>query len=415
MSHPLTSTASSPQAETLESALWDIVRDLGRVPTDVAHPGSQLDQARHEALLFTHLYDQTHDRAFLETANAKADECADLMARLPLPSSLYHGVAGVGWLFAHMERLGVLDVPCDLDDIDDLLITNVRANPTQRFDLVSGLTGIGVHFLERPPSASRDAGIDAVVSALATTAERSTDGACWLTRPEWVPAHARDSAPDGRYDLGVAHGAPGVIALLALVACSDGARPTTSGLLRDATRWLLAQERKASDGVAFGASIGRPQVGAVAPARTAWCYGDPGIAIALSLSGEAMDDSVVTGKALEVAQLAARRSETEAGVHDASLCHGAAGLAHVFRVLAKMTGDALTRHAAARWLSTTLKLRRAGQGIGGFQYRDIRSDQPPAWTDDRSFLQGGVGIALALSSALWPDSDSSWHRLLLLG
>ena len=81
-----------------------------------------------------------------------------------------------------------------------------------------------------------------------------------------------------------------------------------------------------------------PQV-SVRPARTAWCYGDPGIAAALLLAGRAMDEPAWEREALDLARTVARRPAGNCGVNDAGLCHGAAGLGHLLNRFYQATGD----------------------------------------------------------------------------
>ena len=65
------------------------------------------------------------------------------------------------------------------------------------------------------------------------------DGITWRTDPAWLPDETRQKFPRGYYNTGLAHGVPGVIALLGLACaagveekgtgpiCRDGPRPTS--------------------------------------------------------------------------------------------------------------------------------------------------------------------------------------------
>jgi hypothetical protein len=138
-----------------------------------------------------------------------------------------------------------------------------------------------VYTLERlagRSDASRLAALDClkrVIDHLARTAERRPDGITWWNSPDWLIPQTRDKYPRGYYNLGLAHGVPGVIALLAS-ACAAGvetdrARP----LLDGAVCWLLAQDLPAG----FPAWVVGDET--AAPARLAWCYGDLGAAVSL--------------------------------------------------------------------------------------------------------------------------------------
>jgi hypothetical protein len=67
-------------------------------------------------------------------------------------------------------------------------------------------------------------GLRLVVRALEAEGRRDARGLAWFTGPARVPAPQREMYPEGKYDLGMAHGAAGVIAFLALslLAALDG-------------------------------------------------------------------------------------------------------------------------------------------------------------------------------------------------
>ncbi len=68
-------------------------------------------------------------------------------------------------------------------------------------------------------------------------------------------------------------------------------------------------------------------------ARLAWCYGDPGIAASLMAAAGAAGRPDWYRVAVDVACRAAARDLALAGVKDSGICHGAAGLAHIFNRL----------------------------------------------------------------------------------
>ena len=62
-----------------------------------------------------------------------------------------------------------------------------------------------------------------------------------------------------------------------------------------------------------------------------------------------------------------------AGVADACLCHGAAGLGHIFHRIFLWTGDPALEDAARRWLGHALEMRVRGAGIAGYKF--VRPDR----------------------------------------
>jgi hypothetical protein len=206
-------------------------------------------------------------------------------------------------------------------------------------------------------------------------------------------------------DLGVAHGTPGVIGMLARFVEAGVEVERSRRLLEAAVTWLLG-----------AVPDGRPRFGASWPdreptKRMGWCYGDAGGAGVLLRAGRALGLAKLEAAALGLLRdLAAPLSER--GVPDASFCHGAAGLSHVYNVAFQLTGDGEMRRLARRWLGELLRMRDPDAGIAG--YRSLRLDGGATrWEDDATLLSGAVGVALVLLAAI-EDREPAWQRLFLL-
>jgi len=214
------------------------------------------------------------------------------------------------------------------------------------------------------------------------------------------------------WNLGVAHGVPGVIAMLGRIAAADVDARTKKralSLLERAVEWLLAQELPRSSEGCFAVAAGSPRE----PARLAWCYGDPGIAATLFVAARATRNRVWERAAMRIALRAATRPADTAGVVDAGLCHGAAGVAHIFHRLFLATGEERLAEAARFWFARTLAMRRMGRGFAGFRVRVPPTMNKRGWLTEPGFLTGAAGITLALIAAT-TDADPTWDRTLLL-
>ena len=100
-------------------------------------------------------------------------------------------------------------------------------------------------------------------------------------------------------------------------------------------------------------------------------------------------------------------------MRDASFCHGAAGLAHVFNRFYQTTGDPELGLAAREWVKRTLGFRVLGQGIAGYQ--SLHSEDPtrePQWVSMPGLLSGVSGIGLMLLAAA-TDISPEWDRPFL--
>jgi lantibiotic modifying enzyme len=272
---------------------------------------------------------------------------------------------------------------------------------------VSGLAGYGVYALECLTAPEARECLEGVVSRLAELAIHTPQGVTWHTGPELLPDHLRRQSPDGHHDLGVAHGVPGVLVVLALSAAVGVARPRAAGLASGAVDWVLAQ--RLDDTSAPRLPYWRNSDGSTtAPARTAWCYGDPGVAMAVLVAARALGVAAWEAEATGLARAAALRAPGDSGISNAWLCHGSAGLAHVFNRMSQATGDRQIGEAARYWVARTLNLREPG-GNGFARY-----PTPKPWEGDAaSLIAGATGVALALLAAA-SAMPPSWDRSLLV-
>jgi hypothetical protein len=280
------------------------------------------------------------------------------------------------------------------------------------YDLIVGLVGLGVYALERLPSPSATSCLEGVVDRLEELSVRRGVGITWHTAPRLLPPIQLEKSPRGYYNLGLAHGVPGVIAFLGAVCAAGVRRGKARKLLAGAVSWLLAQKFTDRPGASFPPWI---TLGVVPTesARSAWCYGDPGVAAALFWASRSVGETAWEKEAVGIAQAAAQRPFPETRVLDATLCHGAAGLAHLFNRISQATDDEVLRGAARSWFERALSFRLPGRGIGGFSLRSVRRDGTRRWLNDWGILTGASGIALALLAAATPV-EPGWDRMLLL-
>lgn len=332
---------------------------------------------------------------------------------------LYGGISGVGWALSRLEGR-LLDCDDDESDVDAFVTHAVDTNDPWpgSFDLIRGLTGIGVYALERLPRASARRQVELVVARLAALAETepAAPGRTWRTPPSPLFQPGANRYPNGHFDVGLAHGVAGPVAFLAEVLLRvPDAPPETRPLLDDALRWLRAQRISGRDSC-YPAMYG-PDDGMRAPTRMAWCYGDPGVAVALLAAGRALGDDGLVAEAREVARACAGRDPGRGQIEDAGLCHGSAGLGHVLNCLGQDLGDEALIGLARSWFGYALDHRLPDQPLAGFPavQRRFGPDHhgTPTLTPNAGLLEGAAGVGLALLSAA-SDVEPWWDGLLLV-
>jgi hypothetical protein len=352
-----------------------------------------------QALLYAYLARAFPDAGYQEQALARLEAAIDAAGELDHPA-LYGGLTGVAFVAEHLRGWLLDDTSDPNDQIDEPLLEAVSASPWNgHYDLVSGLVGIGVYALERRRQAAGVATLERVVERLQEMSEPAAGGTTWRT-PQ---GHTGAGLAPGAYNLGLAHGVPGVIALLAL-ACQAGIATTRARpLLEGALRWLWSVRLESGD-----ASFGYHSA-ASEPARSGWCYGDPGVGAALRLAGMALQSAGLSERALALARAVGARSPERTAVVDAGLCHGAVALGHILNRFYQASGDPVLAQQAGFWYQQALAMRRPGEGIAGY----LSWNEQSRWEVSPGLLNGAAGIALALLAAATPV-EPVWDRVLLL-
>ncbi|HTR52494.1 MAG TPA: lanthionine synthetase LanC family protein [Kofleriaceae bacterium] len=357
MTTPWEPLLEGAHAEQACAVIDDIAR---RLDSPAPQPG--LKHAAGRALLFSYL-----DRAEaldiqLEAASAAADRDG---------AWLLEGATGVAFALAHLG--------CDVEaEIDHALGEAIE--PTSLHELGRGVAGVGIYALEHMPASTRL--LERVIAWLDEHALRAERGRYFFTPGASFGPLLRELHPEGGIDLGVPHGHAGVIAVAGAAASWNisGAR----SLYEDLVAYLWTQAQPES--VRFRAVVGAPQ------GRLAWCYGDAGTATAVYAAARAAGDHDTCAQAIELARRATTLSPENVGVVEASLCHGTAGLAHLYNRFAQATGDDFFARAARDYYLRALAMPLS------------------EWSD---LLEGQLGVALALTAAT-TAVEPAWDRALAI-
>ncbi len=363
------------------------------------------------AVFFSYLDAARPGEGYADLGDARLERAIDQLASSLQRTGLYEGFVSIAWAVEHLRDRRDPEDPNE--EIDQILFKLLAAPPWHvGYDLTSGLAGIGAYALERWPGDLAAACLGRMCERLEEIAVPQETGLAWLT-PAWrLPSWQKEIFPEGMFDLGVAHGLPGVLPVLAQALALGAAPESARALLHGAVAYLLSRKLPAEESSSVFPSSWGPGV-APRVARTAWCYGDPGIAATLWITARAAGEPAWEAEALSLARTAARRPPEVCGVRDAGLCHGAAGLGHLFNRLYQATGEPELLAAARAWLARALDLWEPGKGVGGFVAWGADAADEPGWRDDPTLLTGAAGVALALLAAV-SSVEPAWDRFLLL-
>lgn len=405
--------------------IWDAVHTDGPLCPD-QHALSLSDGYPAVALLFAEL--AAHDHAWEPRLHAVLTQGAARVRSAPM-NGLFAGPMSLGFAL-HMAEIATggytgarakLDSALSEKALDRLADGGMRRRLAARqltiadYDLVSGLSGSLRYFL-LDPAKNAD-----TIALILTELIRLVDTG-QPNRLGWTVAHppvvGTDQAefPLGHANVGMAHGAAGILAALSSAMHKGLLIPGQEQAITALGEWLLAIRLQDEHGVNWPAFITSHRT-AVTPTTQpkGWCYGIAGIARALQLAGTAIGDVSLTTAADTAMQSMVARPLRPGTTAESGLCHGWSG----------------TLHAVWRW--TTSSKARVSQDWDavicqkilahydpdsrlGYRTRMSAETEPILWADDAGFIRGATGISLSLLRfARDAPPATPWDAALLLG
>lgn len=391
----------------------DVAMEIGTTLYDQGVDPAQPNANAEAALFLAYLSQVMKDPEVENTALLYLDTAIKGVAHARMTPSLFGGFTGVAWSMGQIREIKPKSVSADSTSrVDEALTAYLSHRPwSDHYDLISGLTGIGIYAIEQYPRGGSAKCIEYIVGHLDDLAQVQPDGIAWLTSPQFLSAELQAENPEGVFDTGAAHGIAGVISFIAQAYELGLQRAKCRRLLDGAVNWLLKRRLSKTSDSAFPNWISGG-LDDVRGARSAWCYGDPGISLAVITAALSVEQRTWLAEAVGVARQAARRSEARTGVVDAGICHGAAGLGHIYNRIFQLTGDETVGEAACRWLNIAIDMRQPKRGIAGYSTFDMDMYGQVNWIDDSGFLTGVAGIGLVLLAACAP-LEPRWDHILL--
>jgi lantibiotic biosynthesis protein len=396
--------------EAIKKQLEVIANTLEKSVADKEY--SLLTGSSGVALFFYDYWLYTGKDKYLEKGNAIILENFSHMAH-PLNNlhSLCSGTAGFMWTVNFLINNNFIEGDCNelfLEKepyLDSIMVKNIKEG---KYDYLHKALGIGLYFIKRNNKQSIRY-VNSLICELEKIAEKDINGLKW-----------RSTIEDGNeskevYNLCLSHGIASIIAFLSNTYKNDIAKSKTKELLMGAVSFLLASKfdvPSAFNGSYFPSYILVKEENIKVTSRLAWCYGDLGIGIALWQASQVLQNAEWENTAIDVLlQTTTRRDTIKEFVKDAGICHGSAGIAHIYNRMHQYTGKNAFKDAAIYWLQDTLKKATFPDGLAG--YKTWRTEEHGGWINDAGLLEGIAGIGLVLLSAI-TDIEPKWDECLLL-
>jgi len=317
------------------------------------------------------------------------------------------GLAGIGTIVEILAQEDFINANTEdlLGSLDEYLYQLMIAElKKENYDFLHGATGLALYFYKRESCKNRTKYLLNFGDELEKISYKDENGI------RWQSVLSKEENTKG-YNLSLSHGLASIIAFLRKLYKAGIAKNKVSDLLNGSVKYLLSQQQDAlrrKSNFPNWVSNQEPSVAS----RLAWCYGDLGIGIALWLTGKNANNSKWQNKALEILLHTTQRKDLQENfVLDAGLCHGTAGIAHIYNRMYNYTQRDEFKQAALYWFDQTLKMAKFEDGLAG--YKTWRSIEYGGWQNDYGLLTGIAGIGLALISAV-SDIEPAWDECLLL-
>ena len=341
------------------------------------------------------------EMAMQDAVDERLDIIQTYLPNLNHQLSFGGGLSGIGWLFEFLLQQD--EYSGEINEELELLLQRQLTDDWQgEYEFISGLLGY-ITFLQRRARGTQD--ITLLRKALQLLLRFSThtpDGHAWATAVDSVYSFNRQHP---EFNLGLAHGVPGVIAALTSVCEHHQVLRAEFGeVLASCCRWLLSQtrgEKESGSRYAYSACTN-------GHTRLGWCYGDLSNALVLGRAGKLLKDGEVFQFARELMLATGKRLEDDSGVRDAGICHGSSGIFLMYQQAAELFDAPELAGVARYWLEHTLT-RFERNGLEGF---DKYSGADECYQPESGLLEGYTGIGLCLLSALGHTSE--WSECLLL-
>lgn len=292
--------------------------------------------------------------------------------------------------------------------------------PVQIFDLISGLSGTALYLLSRyGTSQATDDVLLAILRSFIRLASEKGGLPAWHTPKSFLQPNdtMTDAFPDGHLNLGLAHGIPGPLGVLALAKLSGFDIGGLDRAIEYLATWLLNNRHDDEWGsnwpcgvalITEGDQITPGSASDVSPAHAGWCYGSPGLSRSIYLSGVATNNQKLCDAAIEAIESVMTRPRAARALYSPTFCHGIAGLLQISMRYINDRRESPLETECLNILSDLLSYYDDATLLG-YQSRTSEGSV----VDSPALLDGAAGVALALLSVCHPV-EPAWDRAFLL-
>ncbi len=296
--------------------------------------------------------------------------------------------------------------------LQDAYISPLAKSPTESgaYDVIQGASGVGRYLLEHVEKPDFYQALIRLIEALiAFTKPKSIQGKevpGWFLSPEDILNARKYSQTRGNFNLGLAHGIPGVMAFLSIALMKGVEVAGQKDAISLTAQWIQHRGSTAASQTVWPYHITWEEEvegkKGQEVSKDAWCYGTPGVARSLFLAGGALKNEQLKSLAIESLRGVFTRDQSDWDLPGPMLCHGLAGL----YLIARAMGEEVC--------SLKEQILTFYNPDHPFGFSDIEWSKKgqPIVVHKPGFLEGASGLLLAILSEHKPDSK--WNLPLML-
>jgi lantibiotic biosynthesis protein len=321
------------------------------------------------------------------------------------------GLAGIGWTVEHLAQNNFIKANTNqiIGSLDDYLhyhmLNYIRKG---NYDYLHGALGIGLYYLSRKRNTKSYKYLIELVDELERQGIRSNQSITWETQ-------LMSETNLRGFNLSMSHGIASIITFLSRLYEAGICKEKVFQLVLGAISYLQQSKQDLKKyRYQFPAWVCKvqPKLEDSLNGRLAWCYNDLGISIALWQAGEILNNESWKQEAVSILLNTTNiKTLDESKVMDVGLCHGAAGIAHIYKRMYTYSKVNDFRNSALYWFDQSLNMATYKDGLAG--YKAYQLPKYGGFHNEYGLLTGISGIGLAMISAI-SDIEPKWDRLLLL-
>ena len=371
-----------------------------QVPTNDTFMSGSLGLAYY----FYYTYKSTQQKEYLKKTTALIEDVFErLNSGTPglFGSSLSSGATGLGFVINSIrkEDFPEMEIQKELMGLDEYLFsTSISQIENDVIDYLHGALGTLLYLCSRKPSAKITNQIDVLVEKICAKAVQEHEG-CWLRN------HFLQNSKD-TVNFGLAHGLSGI--LLILINCyplsnkKELIKKTVCNGIRFIQKHKMDINYSEDVYTMYPFTFKINDTDFSAPNRLAWCYGDLNQVLLFYRAGKLFEDQALIEYADIIgASTLLRKDEKSTMVWDSHFCHGAAGLAQIYKAIYHERNLPIYEQAYEYWIEQTILL------VG------VDLEKQTFTGKEHSLLEGLTGVGITLLSYM-PNSDPQWSKVMLL-